>query len=539
MYYKNKNLGSEYILNKIKFTELGLSYEIMKAVDDMGFEVATPIQKNAIPEIMQGKDIIGRAQTGTGKTAAFGIPLLEKIDENLKKPQAIILCPTRELAIQVSRELKNLARYKHGIQTLPVYGGQSIGKQIQALNRGAQIIIGTPGRVMDHMRRGTLKLNNIDFLVLDEVDVMLDMGFIDDIETILRDIPEDRQTLFFSATIPKSIHKLSKRYQKNSQFIKVAKEKMTVPSIDQYYLKIKRKNKFMALTRLLEYHNPNLALVFCNTRKMVDELTSELMADGYLVDGLHGGLNQNQRDRVMSAFRDKRIKVLVATDVAARGIDVDNVEAVFNFDLPQDTDYYVHRIGRTGRAGNSGKAFSFVARRDNNQLKKIRRHTKSRIDQGNIPTLNDIEKIKFKHLIDDIAEYIETEDLSKYLNMIENSLNNDYSVKEIAAALLKKSLTQQEEEAENIESFGDTGAEPGMVRLFINAGSRDKLTPGHVVGTIAGESGIAGGNIGAIDIYENFSFVEVPREDGQQVLTTMNNNFIKGKKINMEPAQAK
>ena len=539
MYYKNKNLGSEYILNKIKFTELGLSYEILKAVDDMGFEVATPIQKNAIPEIMQGKDIIGRAQTGTGKTAAFGIPLLEKIDENLKKPQAIILCPTRELAIQVSRELKNLARYKHGIQTLPVYGGQSIGKQIQALNRGAQIIIGTPGRVMDHMRRGTLKLNNIDFLVLDEVDVMLDMGFIDDIETILRDIPEDRQTLFFSATIPKSIHKLSKRYQKNSQFIKVAKEKMTVPSIDQYYLKIKRKNKFMALTRLLEYHNPNLALVFCNTRKMVDELTSELMADGYLVDGLHGGLNQNQRDRVMSAFRDKRIKVLVATDVAARGIDVDNVEAVFNFDLPQDTDYYVHRIGRTGRAGNSGKAFSFVARRDNNQLKKIRRHTKSRIDQGNIPTLNDIEKIKFKHLIDDIAEYIETEDLSKYLNMIENSLNNDYSVKEIAAALLKKSLTQQEEEAENIESFGDTGAEPGMVRLFINAGSRDKLTPGHVVGTIAGESGIAGGNIGAIDIYENFSFVEVPREDGQQVLTTMNNNFIKGKKINMEPAQAK
>ncbi len=539
MYYKNKNLGSEYILNKIKFTELGLSYEILKAVDDMGFEVATPIQKNAIPEIMQGKDIIGRAQTGTGKTAAFGIPLLEKIDENLKKPQAIILCPTRELAIQVSRELKNLARYKHGIQTLPVYGGQSIGKQIQALNRGAQIIIGTPGRVMDHMRRGTLKLNNIDFLVLDEVDVMLDMGFIDDIETILRDIPEDRQTLFFSATIPKSIHKLSKRYQKNSQFIKVAKEKMTVPSIDQYYLKIKRKNKFMALTRLLEYHNPNLALVFCNTRKMVDELTSELMADGYLVDGLHGGLNQNQRDRVMSAFRDKRIKVLVATDVAARGIDVDNVEAVFNFDLPQDTDYYVHRIGRTGRAGNSGKAFSFVARRDNNQLKKIRRHTKSRIDQGNIPTLNDIEKIKFKHLIDDIAEYIETEDLSKYLKMIENSLNNDYSVKEIAAALLKKSLTQQEEEAENIENFGDTGAEPGMVRLFINAGSRDKLTPGHVVGTIAGESGIAGGNIGAIDIYENFSFVEVPREDGQQVLTTMNNNFIKGKKINMEPAQAK
>ncbi|MGM0414339.1 MAG: DEAD/DEAH box helicase [Bacillota bacterium] len=526
-------------MNKIKFTELGLSYEILKAVDKMGFEVATPIQKNAIPEIMNGKDIIGRAQTGTGKTAAFGIPLLEKIDENLKKPQAIILCPTRELAIQVSRELKNLAQYKHGIQTLPVYGGQSIGKQISALNKGAQIIIGTPGRVMDHMRRGTLKLNNIDFLVLDEVDVMLDMGFIDDIETILRDIPEDRQTLFFSATIPKSIHKLSKRYQKNSQFVKVAKEKMTVPSIDQYYLKIKRKNKYMALTRLIEYHNPNLALVFCNTRKMVDELTSELMADGYLVDGLHGGLNQSQRDRVMSAFRDKRIKVLVATDVAARGIDVDNVEAVFNFDLPQDTDYYVHRIGRTGRAGNSGKAFSFVARRDNNQLNKIRRHTKSRIDQGNIPTLNDIEKIKFKHLIDDIAEYIESEDLSKYLSMIENTLNNDYSVKEIAAALLKKSLTQQEEETETMESFGDTGAEPGMVRFFMNAGSRDQLTPGHVVGTIAGESGIAGGNIGAIDIYENFSFVEVPREDGQQVLTTMNNNFIKGKKINMEPANAK
>ncbi|MGM0421257.1 MAG: DEAD/DEAH box helicase [Bacillota bacterium] len=527
-------------MEKIKFKELGLSEDILRAVTDMGFEAATPIQRKAIPMILEGKDIIGKAQTGTGKTAAFGIPLLEKIDVDNKNPQAIILCPTRELAIQVAREIKKLAKYKDGVTALPIYGGQSIGKQIKALKRGAQIIIGTPGRVMDHMRRGTLKLYGIDYMVLDEVDVMLDMGFVDDIKTILKDIPEDRQTLFFSATIPNAIQSLSKKYQQNSSYIKIAHEKVTVPQIEQYYLNLKGKNKYTALTRLLDLHSPELALVFCNTRNMVDQLTSQLMADGYPVDGLHGGLNQHQRDRVMGAFRNGSIKVLVATDVAARGIDVDNIETVFNFDLPQDTDYYVHRIGRTGRAGKSGKAFSFVAGRDRGKLREIQRFTKSKIGQKNIPSLNAIEQAKFQNILEDITDYIQEEDLSKYIKLIESSLDNQYSPTEVAAALLKKSLNGKDQAAEVQEiNFGDTGAEPGMVRFFINAGRKDRLNPGHVVGAIAGETGMSGRHIGAIDIYDNFSFVEVPRENGQEVLEIMNNNFIKGNKINMEPAKAK
>ncbi|WP_290769533.1 DEAD/DEAH box helicase, partial [Halanaerobium sp.] len=338
-------------MQKIKFNELDVSDEILKAVEEMGFEETTPIQTNAIPAILNGKDIVGQAQTGTGKTAAFGIPLLEEMDADNKDPQAIILCPTRELAIQVSEELKRLAKYKKRIYTLPIYGGQSIGRQIKALNKGVQIVIGTPGRVMDHIRRKTLKLDNIDYFVLDEADVMLDMGFIDDIETVLRDIPDDRQTLFFSATIPQSIKKLSKKYQNNSEFLRVAHEKLTVPSIDQYYYEIRRNDKLKALTRILDLSSPELAIVFCNTRRMVDDLNIKLQARGYLSDAIHGGLNQNQRDRVMNKFRNGIIEVLVATDVAARGIDVEDVEAVFNYDLPQDTDYYVHRIGRTGRAG--------------------------------------------------------------------------------------------------------------------------------------------------------------------------------------------
>ncbi len=389
---------------------------------------------------------------------------------------------------------------------------------------------------MDHMKRGTLKLNNINFLILDEADVMLDMGFVDDIETILRDIPSNRTTLFFSATTPKSIRELSKKYQKNAKFVKVAHEKLTVPNIEQYYLEIRKGNKLDVLTRLIDLHNPELSLVFCNTRKEVDRVNMQLQARGYSSDEIHGGLNQNQRDRVMKKFKNGIIEILVATNVAARGIDVDGIEIVFNYDIPQDTDYYVHRIGRTGRAGNTGKAFTLAVGKDSYTLKDIQKYIKKKITRHPIPTVNDIEEAKFEKFQREIAQFIEQEHLEKHIKVIENLIDNDYTAIEIAAELLNKSFPF---EKEGKVSFGDTGAETGMVRLFFYKGKRDHISPNHIVGAIAGETSLSGELIGVINIYENFTFVEVPSESGHEVLNIMKNNQIKGNNINIEPAKPK
>lgn len=529
-----------FFMKKIKFEELNLSKEVERAIEDMGFEETTPIQTQAIPPIMEGNDVVGQAQTGTGKTAAFGIPLLERIESNNKNLQALILCPTRELAIQVAEELRRLGKYKKKLRTLPIYGGQSIRRQIKALKKGVQVVIGTPGRVMDHMRRGTLNMKTVKMMVLDEADVMLDMGFIDDIETILRDMPKERQTLFFSATIPKAVLKLRKKYQKNSKFIKVVHKELTVPSIEQYYYEVRHGSKLKVLTRIIDLENPKLALIFCNTRKQVDELSIQLQARGYLADSIHGGLNQNQRDRVMDKFRNGVIEFLVATDVAARGIDVGDVEAVFNYDVPQDIDYYVHRIGRTGRAGKAGKAFTFVVGKDIYKLRDIQKYTKTKVHRQTVPTLTDVQEAKIDQFMEQVKNYIEDEHLGKYIKMIENLLDEDYTAIEIAAALTKMSLDEEEEQkAEIQQDFGDTGAEPGMVRLFINKGKKEKISPRHIIGAIAGETGIPGRVIGAIDVYDRFTFVEVPRENAKEVLQIMKNNYIKGNKINIEPAKPK
>lgn len=536
-----KRKGSENLVKTIKFDELNLSAEVLRAIDDMGFEETTPIQAGAIPPILEKKDVVGQAQTGTGKTTAFGIPLLENIDPDDKSLQALILCPTRELAIQVAEELKRLSKYKHNVRTLPVYGGQAINRQINALKRGVQVVIGTPGRVMDHMRRGTIKKHNIKLVVLDEVDVMLDMGFIEDIETILKGIPKDRQTLFFSATIPKTILRLGKRFQNNPKFVKVTHEKLTVPSTEQFYYEVRRNDKLDALTRLLDLNTPQLALIFCNTRKMVDELSIQLQARGYLADSIHGGLNQVQRDRVMDKFRNGIIEILVATDVAARGIDVEGVEAVFNYDLPQDTDYYVHRIGRTGRAGNSGKAFTFVVGKDIYKIRDIQKYTKTKIIRQKVPSVNDVQEARTEQFTDQLISYIEEEHIAKYVKIIEELIENEnYTSIEIAAALLKMVMKEEKkEETVQQQSFGDTGAEPGMVRLFVNIGKNDNVGPRHIVAAIAGETGIAGRLIGAIDVYDGFTFVEVPHDKAHEVLKVMQNNYIKGNKVNVEPANPK
>ncbi|SDC68093.1 MULTISPECIES: DEAD/DEAH box helicase [unclassified Candidatus Frackibacter] len=527
-------------MQKKKFEDLNLSKEINKAVEDMGFEEATPIQAQAIPHILKGEDVIGQAQTGTGKTAAFGIPILEKVDSDNKSVQALVLCPTRELAIQVSEEIGRLAKYKRKIKTLPVYGGQSIRRQIKALKKGVQIVIGTPGRTMDHMRRGTLKIDNLKMAILDEADEMLNMGFRDDIETILRGIKGKRQTIFFSATMPQSILKLRKKYQNNPEIVKVVHKKLTVPNIEQAYFEVKRRNKLEVLSRLIDIYNPKLSIIFCNTRKQVDELTIQLQARGYFVDGIHGGLNQSQRDRVMNKFKNGTIETLVATDVAARGIDVDDVEAVFNYDIPQDLEYYVHRIGRTGRVGRQGYAFTFVVGKEIYQLKKIEKYAKTKIKRRQVPSASDVEESKMELLLDEVSEIIESDNLSKENKLIEGLIEEDYVSVDIAAALLKLVMERENREgSEEIENFGDTGAEPGMVRLFINIGKKQKISPGDVVGAIAGETSIPGDLVGLIDIYNKFTFVEVPREYAKEVLQIMKDNRIKGKNIDIELANPK
>ena len=528
-------------METVRFDELDLYPQVLRAIKEMGFEEATPIQSQAIPVVMSGVDVIGQAQTGTGKTASFGIPVLHKVDPNNKKTQVIILSPTRELAIQVSEEIRKLSKYMHGVKILPVYGGQDINRQIKALKGGAQIIIGTPGRVMDHLRRKTIRCEAVNTIVLDEADEMLNMGFREDIETILEYIPEEgRQTVLFSATMPKPILDITKKYQHDAVTIKVVKKELTVPSIEQYYYDVKRKDKTEVLTRLLDYYNPKLSLVFCNTKKMVDELSEELKSRGYMAEGLHGDMKQAQRDRVMKAFRSGRVEILIATDVAARGIDVDDVEAVFNYDIPQDDEYYVHRIGRTGR---TGRAFTFVKGKEVYKLKDIMRYCKTKILAMPIPSSDDVAQIKAEKVMQGIGEIIENEDLKEMIEIIEKQVNDsDYTAMDIAAAFLKQALGQVnlENDRENGEiDWDNTGAEEGMVRLFINIGKKDRVKPGDILGAIAGESGMPGKLVGAIDMYDKYTFVEVPREYGKEVLEAMKNVKIKGRSVNMEPANQK
>lgn len=541
--WENRQIERKHeYMETVRFDELGLSDQILKAVTEMGFEAASPIQAKAIPVLMDGKDAIGQAQTGTGKTAAFGIPLLEKIDPKNKKLQGIILCPTRELAIQVAEEIRKLSKFMHGIKVLPVYGGQDIVKQIRSLKSGVQLIIGTPGRVMDHMRRKTIKFDQVHTIVLDEADEMLNMGFREDIETVLKEIPEERQTVLFSATMPKPIMDITNQYQKkDAELIKVVKKELTVKNIDQYYYEVKQKNKEEVLSRLLDMYNPKRSLVFCNTKRKVDELTTALQGRGYFAEGLHGDLKQTQRDRVMNGFRNGKTEILIATDVAARGIDVDDVEAVFNYDIPQDDEFYVHRIGRTGRAGRVGKAFSFVVGKEVYKLKDIQRYCKTKIYAQPIPSLDDVTAIKVEKILENVNQIINNEDLRDVIDMLENHLNEeDYTAMDIAAAFLKLSMGNDEAmEEEKGMDFGNTGAEEGMVRLFINIGKKQGVRPGDILGAIAGESGMPGKLVGSIDMYDKYTFVEVPTDRAKEVLIAMDHAKIKGKMVNVEPANQK
>ena len=435
-------------MSNLSYKESGIDERIIKAVAEMGYETMTPIQEQAMPIMAEGKDMIGLAQTGTGKTAAFGIPMLQMIDPDNRNVQAIVLCPTRELAMQTAEEVRKYSKYMHGIKAVSIYGGQDITRQIKALKSEVQIVIGTPGRVMDHMRRHTLKLNDVRLVVLDEADEMLNMGFREDIETILKDAPVERQTVLFSATMPQSILEIVGEYQKDDTVkVKIASKDITVDRIDQSYYQVGKNQKKEVTLRLLEFYNPARGLIFCNTKRMVDELAEFLKGMGFTAEGLHGDLSQNQRDTVMNLFRSGRATILIATDVAARGIDVDDVEAVINYDVPEDVEYYVHRIGRTGRAGKSGYAFTIVSGRDMYRLRDIERVCKIKIPEKKIPGATEVTTNKMNKVISNAKDLIDTNYPGKLEILLESRLmEEDISVLEFATALLKIQMGEDAKE---------------------------------------------------------------------------------------------
>jgi ATP-dependent RNA helicase DeaD len=423
------------------FSELGLSPELLKAIEKLGYEKAAPIQAAAIPVLLAGKDMVGQSMTGSGKTAAFGIPAVEKADPKKREVQVLIMCPTRELAVQVSEEIHKLAFFKRGVNVLPIYGGQSYERQYYGLKQGAQIVIGTPGRIMDHMRRGTLRLDTVKMVVLDEADVMLNMGFREDIELIMQSVPPERQTAFFSATMPKPIRDLIEKHAHAPQNVKIEQKALTVPTVEQVYYEVDRRYKTELLTRLIDLLDIKLGIIFCNTKRMVDDLVDHLEAAGYQADRLHGDMTQNMRDRVMNKFRKSGLEFLVATDIAARGIDVDDIEAVFNYDLPYDPEDYVHRIGRTGRAGKSGKAISLVPGRELFQIRNIERYANVRIQRGRIPTVDEVAEARENVFLDKLREVLTSGKFPKHDQLIERLTAEGFSPTDIASALIHELQT--------------------------------------------------------------------------------------------------
>lgn len=517
------------------FNDFKISNDIKKAITEMGFEAPSPIQEKVIPVILEGGDVIGQAQTGTGKTAAFGIPLLDKVS-SAPYVQSIILTPTRELAIQVAGELQKLSKFKR-TRTLPIYGGQSIGHQIRALKQGVHVVIGTPGRVLDHLRRKTLKLDKVHTVVLDEADEMLDMGFVEDIESILKEVNAQRQTLLFSATMPSEIKKLSHKYMKQPKIISISKGEVTAPLINQVYFKVLEKNKLDSLCRIIDSEEIDLGILFCRTKKGVAELTEALQARGYMADGLHGDLTQMQRDSVMKKFRDSTIEFLIATDVAARGIDVENVTHVINYDIPQDPESYVHRIGRTGRAGRKGLALTLVTPREMKHLRSIESEIKMSLPSQEIPSIEDVVEKQQEAWKQQLVQIIEEKSQPAFFDPLVKEMLSDYTPEEVTGALMKVAFHRDFQGEDDSYNFGDTGAAKGMVRFFINVGRNVQLTPKIVVDEVAELVGISSKTIGRVDIFENFTFVEVPEDSAPFVYEALRYSRLNGARVNLEPAK--
>lgn len=519
------------------FNELPLREEILRAIEELGYTEATTIQADAIPPILEGKDVTGRSSTGTGKTAAFGIPVVQRTADNNNKASVLILSPTRELAVQTAGEIRKFAKYLPGLATAVVYGGQPMDGQIRAL-RTAKIVIGTPGRVMDHMRRRTLKLENLQTVVLDEADEMLNMGFIDDIRTILESAPENRQTVLFSATLPKAIMDITKDFQHDPVLIKADGGQRTVSNIEQTFYNIPQAGKNDALKLLMEYHRPKRALVFCNTKKMVDELAALLTDAGFKASGLHGDLKQSQRNTVMADFKAGRAKILVATDVAARGIDVDDVEAVFNYDLPQEYEYYIHRIGRTGRAGREGASYSLVANRNQlRRMQEIERYVGAPITEKPVPSIESVATNRMTDFATEIKDMLTEGADDGWSSFVTDLVAEGFAAEDIAAVLCARVMKKNKRLASvrNVASMGggkklhDASAGKEWVRVDI--GSDDKIGPNFIVGAIVEAVSIPATAVGKINIFADHTDIELSHEDALLVLREMKNSKIKGRAV--------
>jgi ATP-dependent RNA helicase DeaD len=515
----------------LNFEDFGLNIDTLRSISELGFEEPTPIQVAAIPVVLAGRDLVGQAQTGTGKTAAFGIPIVERCQKD-QLPYAIILEPTRELAVQVAQELSCIGKYRQ-IRVLPVYGGKSIESQIRALNRGIDVVVGTPGRIIDHLNRKTLSLGQIQVLVLDEADEMLNMGFIEDIETILKNTPETRQTLLFSATMPQPILKIAKKHLHDPEKIRVSTQDVVVPMIKQIFFEVREEAKLTALSRLLDVEDPQLAIVFCRTKREVDEVSTKLQQIGYNANALHGDFTQDRRDEVITKFKSGLLDVLIATDVAARGLDIKNVTHVINYSIPQNPDSYVHRIGRTGRAGKSGIAITFVTPREYKHLRLIEKTAKTVIDKKKLPSLKDVIKAREKNIARDLAEIIEAAKHGSYAHAIE-VLTANYSLADIAAAALYSAYGELKERSpeEPLETAR-------TVRLFMTIGRKDNIKVADIIKSIASEAQVPNSKIGQIDVYDKFTFVEVPEPLADRIIGSVDAIMVKGKRIRVQQARPK
>jgi ATP-dependent RNA helicase DeaD len=623
-------------MEKRLFTELGLSPEVLKAVEKMGFEEASPIQTAVIPTILSGRDVVGQSSTGSGKTAAFAIPAIDKVDVQSRAVQVLILLPTRELAVQVAEEVAKLAYFKRGLRELPVYGGQSYERQFRGLDAGAQVVIGTPGRLMDHMERGSLKLDKLKLVILDEADRMLDMGFREDIEKILSSVPEQRQLLFFSATMPKAIQDLIKRYSRDPAWIKIESSAQNAPQVEQVYFEVDRRSKVEALTRLIDVHDFRYGIIFCSTKIMCDELAEILAARGYAVDRLHGDITQMQRNRVMDKFRKRGFEFLVATDVAARGLDVDDLEVVFNYDLPNDAEDYTHRIGRTGRAGKAGRAFTFVCGRELWVMQNFIRYAKLKIRRETIPSLDQVEEARENVFFEKLRDTLNAAKFRKQERMIDRLLEQGYPSTDICSALIhllqggapekpegkpaakaptsaapswatkkaapptaaalssspavvapvKGAAAPAPQAAVVARSWagpatahavkpkvaapvekprppgevirvpidgaievtrgdGDfapparTGVEKGFTTIFLNVGRKHLVTPADIVGKVAGVTRLPGNVVGAIDIHQRHTLVDVAEDQALFVIEKLTGIRVKGESLVPSVATAK
>ena len=554
-------------MNTPLFADLGLPDVLLSAVMDMGFESPSPIQAKTIPLALEGRDLIGLSQTGSGKTAAFALPTLAGIDPDLAEPQALIVCPTRELAVQVCEEVFRLGCKIKGLRALPVYGGAPIDRQLKGLRKGAHIVVGTPGRLLDHLKRRSFDPRNIKTVILDEADRMLDMGFQEEMEELLAALPKERQTMFFSATMNRRVSRLIDNFGRKPETIEIERKSLTVDAIDQSCYEVRQRSKVEVLSRLLDIDPPRLAVVFCNTKRLVDEVTEGLLARGYAADRLHGDMTQQMRERVLARFRESTIEILVATDVAARGLDVDNIDLVVNYEIPHDPEDYVHRIGRTGRAGRSGRAVSFVFGRDIYRLQTIEKYTRQNIRRERVPSQEQVEGKRADKLFQTIQESLESGKVGNYQSYLDRLLEQGHTATDIANAaftLLRESTTREGEfiaEDKQKEAFAnekkqsswrdekrerkerperDRKSRPernnskGMACLFMNIGKAQHIKPGDIAGMIYRECEVPDGSLGKITIFPKHTLVDVSDEVAGDVIDGLKNAKLRGRSFKVD-----